>query len=120
MLAILQSVGSTGNLSLSEIGISIGSVVAFIAVTIIVGSKTIPRVVNFIGRPNKPDLLIITILGIVFVLSYIAYEIGISIATGAFFAGVLIAESKVQVVSKVLATPIRDMFATLFLFQLVH
>lgn len=114
MLAILQSLGSTGNLSISEIGISVGSVIAFIAAMIIVGSKIIPRVVNFIGRLNKPDLLIITILGIVFSLSYIAYEIGISIATGAFFAGVLIAESKVQVVSKVMATPIRDMFAALF------
>jgi CPA2 family monovalent cation:H+ antiporter-2 len=114
MLAILQSLGSTGNLSISEIGISVGSVIAFIAAMIIVGSKIVPRVVNFIGRLNKPDLLIITILGIVFSLSYIAYEIGISIATGAFFAGVLIAESKVQVVSKVMATPIRDMFAALF------
>jgi monovalent cation:H+ antiporter-2, CPA2 family len=114
MLAILQSLGSTGNLSMSEIGISVGSVIAFIAAMIIVGSKIVPRVVNFIGRLNKPDLLIITILGIVFSLSYIAYEIGISIATGAFFAGVLIAESKVQVVSKVMATPIRDMFAALF------
>lgn len=114
MLAILQSLGSTGNLSISEIGISVGSVIAFIAAMIIVGSKIVPRVVNFIGRLNKPDLLIITILGIVFSLSYIAYEIGISIATGAFFAGVLIAESKVQVVSKVMTTPIRDMFAALF------
>jgi CPA2 family monovalent cation:H+ antiporter-2 len=114
MLAILQSLGSTGNLSISEIGISVGSVIAFIAAMIIVGSKIVPRVVNFIGRLNKPDLLIITILGIVFSLAYIAYEIGISIATGAFFAGVLIAESKVQVVSKVMATPIRDMFAALF------
>src|SRR5215216_6169486 len=113
MLAILQSLGSTGNLSISEIGISVGSVLAFIAAMIIVGSKIVPRVVNFIGRLNKPDLLIITILGIVFSLSYIAYEIGISIATGAFFAGVLIAESKVRVVSKVMATPIRDMFAAL-------
>jgi CPA2 family monovalent cation:H+ antiporter-2 len=114
MLAILQSIGSTGHLSMMEIGISVGSVLAFISGTIIIGSKTVPRIVNFIGRLNKPDLLIITILGIVFALSYIAYEIGISIATGAFFAGVLIAGSKVQVVTKVMATPIRDMFAALF------
>ena len=49
-----------------------------------------------------------------FGLSFVAYEIGISVATGAFFAGVLIAESKVHSVTKVLATPIRDMFAALF------
>jgi monovalent cation:H+ antiporter-2, CPA2 family len=114
MLAILQSIASTGHLSMTEIGISVGSVLVFIFGTIIIGSKIVPRIVNFIGRLNKPDLLIITILGIVFTLSYIAYEIGISIATGAFFAGVLIAGSKVQVVTKVMATPIRDMFTALF------
>ena len=100
---------------MTEIGISVGSVLVFIFGTIIIGSKIVPRIVNFIGRLNKPDLLIITILGIVFTLSYIAYEIGISIATGAFFAGVLIAGSKVQVVTKVMATPIRDMFAAALL-----
>jgi CPA2 family monovalent cation:H+ antiporter-2 len=53
-------------------------------------------------------------LGVTFGICYIAFEIGISVAAGAFFAGVLIAESKVHAVSKVLATPIRDMFAALF------
>ena len=47
-------------------------------------------------------------------ISFTAYQLGISVATGAFFAGVLIAESKSHSVSRVLATPIRDMFAALF------
>jgi CPA2 family monovalent cation:H+ antiporter-2 len=53
-------------------------------------------------------------LGIAFGLSFIAYEIKISVATGAFFAGVLIAESKVHSVTRVIATPIKDMFAAIF------
>jgi CPA2 family monovalent cation:H+ antiporter-2 len=36
------------------------------------------------------------------------------VATGAFFAGVLIAESKVQSVTRVLATPLKDMFGAIF------
>jgi monovalent cation:H+ antiporter-2, CPA2 family len=59
-------------------------------------------------------LLIVTVLGIAFGLSFIAYEIRISVATGAFFAGVLIAESKVHSVTRVIATPIKDMFAAIF------
>jgi monovalent cation:H+ antiporter-2, CPA2 family len=114
MLAILQSVASTGQLSISELGVSIGTVLAFIAGVIILGSKTIPRFVNYVGRTNQHDLLIITVLGIAFGLSFIAYEIKISVATGAFFAGVLIAESKVHSVTRVIATPIKDMFAAIF------
>jgi CPA2 family monovalent cation:H+ antiporter-2 len=58
--------------------------------------------------------LVVVILALVFSLSFIAYQLGISVAAGAFFAGVLIAESKSHSVSRVLATPIRDMFAALF------
>jgi len=116
MLAILQSTTSTGGgqLSIGDLAISILSVLAFIGGVLFIGSKVVPKFVNYIGSTNQPDLLIVAILGVAFGLSFVAYEIGISVATGAFFAGVLIAESKVHSVTKVLATPIRDMFAALF------
>jgi K+:H+ antiporter len=118
ILAILQSVGSTGNVSSSSLfpnlAVSVGTVLAFIAGVLILGSKTIPRFVNYIGKTNQHDLLIVAVLGVAFGLSFIAQEIGISVATGAFFAGVLIAESKVHSVTKVLATPLKDMFAAIF------
>jgi monovalent cation:H+ antiporter-2, CPA2 family len=123
MLAILQSVGSTGNVSSSSslssllipnLAVSVGTVLAFIAGVLIIGSKTIPKFVNYIGKTNQHDLLIVAVLGVAFGLSFIAQEIGISVATGAFFAGVLIAESKVHSVTKVLATPLKDMFAAIF------
>ncbi len=114
MLAILQSVSTTGQVFGSELAITIGTVIVFIAGVLFVGSKTIPKFINFVGRTNQHDVLVVTILGVAFGLSFIAYEIGISVATGAFFAGVLIAESKVHAVTRVLATPIKDMFAALF------
>jgi CPA2 family monovalent cation:H+ antiporter-2 len=113
-LAVLQSVASTNSFSMFKVGASIVVVLGFIIGALLIGSKTVPKIINYVGRLNKPDVLIVCILGVVFGLSYVAFEIGISIATGAFFAGVLIAESKVQVVSKVMATPIRDMFSALF------
>lgn len=114
MLAILQSVSTTGHVIGTELAITIGTVIVFIAGVLFVGSKTIPKFINFVGRTNQHDVLVVTILGVAFGLSFIAYEIGISVATGAFFAGVLIAESKVHAVTRVLATPIKDMFAALF------
>ena len=116
ILAILQSITSTeaSQVSIGELVVSILSVLAFIGGILYIGSRVVPRLVNYIGSTNQPDLLIVAVLGVAFGLSFVAYEIGISVATGAFFAGVLIAESKVHSVTKVLATPIRDMFAALF------
>jgi monovalent cation:H+ antiporter-2, CPA2 family len=114
MLAILQSVGSTGGLSFADVGISVGITLAFIVGVLVIGSKTVPKLVDRVSKTNQHDVLVVVILALVFGLSYIAYQLGISVAAGAFFAGVLIAESKSHSVSRVLATPIRDMFAALF------
>jgi monovalent cation:H+ antiporter-2, CPA2 family len=114
MLAILQSASSTGGLSFADIGISVGITLAFIVGVLVVGSKTVPRMVDYVSRTNQHDVLVVIFLAVVFGLSFIAYQLGISVATGAFFAGVLIAESKSHSVSRVLATPIRDMFAAIF------
>ena len=114
MLAILQSTSSTGGLSFADIGISVGITLAFIIGVLAIGSKTVPRMVDYVSRTNQHDVLVVIFLAVVFGLSFIAYQLGISVATGAFFAGVLIAESKSHSVSRVLATPIRDMFAALF------
>lgn len=114
MLAVLQSIASTESLSFTEIGISIGFIAAFIIGAIVVGTRTIPRYVNIIERTRHNEFLIIATLGVAFGLSVIAFKLGISVATGAFFAGVLVAGTKMRLTTKNLATPIRDMFAALF------
>jgi monovalent cation:H+ antiporter-2, CPA2 family len=114
MLAILQSVSSTGGLYGIELVTSIGTVLAFIGGALFIGSKTVPKFVNLIGKTNQHDVLVVAILGVAFGLSFLAFEIGISVATGAFFAGVLIAESKVHSVTRVLTSPLKDMFGAIF------
>jgi monovalent cation:H+ antiporter-2, CPA2 family len=114
MLAVLQSVSTSGDLSLVDILISISITMAFIFGVLLLGSKIIPKLINFIGKFHQHEVLLLVVLGLAFGLSFISYQIGISVATGAFFAGVLIAESKLHAVTRILATPIRDMFGAIF------
>ena len=114
IFAILQSTSISGTVSLTEIVMPIGLTVAFIAAVLIVGSKIIPRLVDFVARTNQSDVLVVTVLGLAFGFAYISNIMGISVAVGAFFAGVLIAESKSHSVTSILTTPIRDMFVALF------
>ncbi len=114
IFAILQSVGTTGVISLTEIVMPIGLTIIFIAGVLIVGSKTIPPLVDFVARTNHSDVLVVAVLGLAFGFAYISNLLGISVAVGAFFAGVLIAESKSHAVTSILTTPIRDMFVALF------
>jgi monovalent cation:H+ antiporter-2, CPA2 family len=114
MLAVLQSVSTSGDLSIVDILISISITMIFIFGVLLLGSKIIPKLINFIGKFHQHEVLLLVVLGLAFGLSFLSYQIGISVAIGAFFAGVLIAESKVHAVTRILATPIRDMFGALF------
>ena len=114
MLAVLQSVSTSGDLSIIDILISISITLAFIFGVLLLGSKIIPKLINFIGKFHQHEVLLLVVLGVAFGLSFLSYQIGISVATGAFFAGVLVAESKVHAVTRILATPIRDMFGAIF------
>lgn len=114
LLAVLQSVASTGDLTINEVGVSVILVIAFIVGAIVLGSKIVPKCVDLVGRTGHNELLMIAILGVAFGLSFIAFKLDISVATGAFFAGVLVAESKMRVATKIMALPIRDMFGALF------
>jgi monovalent cation:H+ antiporter-2, CPA2 family len=118
MLAVLESIASIGNLSVGEFGILVGVFVAFISGALYLGSKTAPRLVDGMGKMNQYDLILITVLAVAFGLAFIADLIGISVATGAFSAGVLVAESKVQSIAKIITMPLRDMFGALFIVSL--
>jgi CPA2 family monovalent cation:H+ antiporter-2 len=114
IFALLHSTTVTGNISIVEILIPIGITIAFIAGVLIIGSRTIPRLVDFVARTNQSDVLVVAVLGLAFGFAYVSNLLGISVAVGAFFAGVLIAESKSHAVTSILTTPIRDMFVALF------
>ncbi len=114
LLAIFQSAGASGEISINEIIISVGITLGFIAGVLVVGSKIVPRLMDVVARTNQHDVLIVAAVGVAFALAYISFQLGISVAAGAFFAGVLIAESRSHAVTSVLANPVKDIFAALF------
>jgi CPA2 family monovalent cation:H+ antiporter-2 len=122
ILAILQSVaaagGSSNDLSIVSIAISIGVVGAFIASILVIGSKYMPPIIDRVGRTNNYTLLLIVILALAFGLSFIAQGLGLSVATGAFLAGVLVAESKSASVTRIMTVPLRDMFGAIFFISI--
>ena len=117
-LGVMQSVITVGTVSYFDILISLSIVAGFIGGIIIIGSKFVPRVIDRAGRTNDYALLLITILGLAFGLSFIANGLGMSVVIGAFLAGVLVAESKSAAVARIITIPLRDMFAALFFISI--
>jgi monovalent cation:H+ antiporter-2, CPA2 family len=119
-LGVLQSVAvnPAGEVSILEIIISIGIVGAFIGSILILGSKFIPDIIDKIGKNNDYALLLIVILGLAFGMAFVSKGLGLSVATGAFLAGVLVAESKSANIARVITIPLRDVFAAIFFISI--
>jgi CPA2 family monovalent cation:H+ antiporter-2 len=115
LLTVFQATArSSGQISIPVIGLSIGITIAFIFGVLIIGSRIIPKLLDIIAKTNQHDVLIVASVGLAFGMAFLAYQLGVSVAAGAFFAGVLVAESKSHSVTSVLSMPVKDIFAALF------
>jgi monovalent cation:H+ antiporter-2, CPA2 family len=119
-LGVFQSIAANagGEVSILHITFSIAIVAAFVGSLLIFGSKFIPTIIDKVGKTNDYAMLLIVILGLAFGLSFVAKGLGLSVATGAFLAGVIVAESKSAAIAKVLTIPLRDVFAALFFISI--
>jgi monovalent cation:H+ antiporter-2, CPA2 family len=114
MLGILQSTALTGHLSFDQIAFSLILVLVFIGGTLTIGSRTIPKAVDRLHATGLDEIFLIAILGVAFSLAIISSLIGISVATGSFLAGVLVAESKAQGDAHRLVAPLKQVFGAIF------
>jgi K+:H+ antiporter len=119
-LGVFQSIAAdaSGEVSILHIIFSIAIVAAFVGSLLIFGSKFIPNIIDKVGKTNDYAMLLVVILGLAFGLSFVAKGLGLSVATGAFLAGVIVAESKSAAIAKVLTIPLRDVFAALFFISI--
>ncbi|MCE2811018.1 MAG: cation:proton antiporter [Planctomycetaceae bacterium] len=79
------------------------------------GSKFIPKILHRIAQTRSRELFTLTILVIVLGLALISSKgFGVSMALGAFLAGVVIGQSDFSVRATTDALPMRDAFAALF------
>jgi monovalent cation:H+ antiporter-2, CPA2 family len=116
--AVNTSIEMTNLSSILQVLVSTGIVAAFVGGILIFGSRYLPNLVDKIGKTNDYALLLIVILGLAVGLSFGASLLGLSVATGAFLAGVLVAESKSANAARVITTPIRDVFAAVFFISI--
>jgi len=114
LLALLPSIAAGSSPSVSEMSLTVGKILLFIVGTMVIGSLVVPRAFTVVDRINKAEVLIVTSLGLCFGLSVLAHALGLSMAIGAFLAGVLLAEAGCcEKVARLIA-PIKDMFAAMF------
>ncbi len=101
-----------------DIGVAAGWLILKIILVIFVvlygGRYLIPKVVELVARTKSKELFIMTIMLICFAVAWATHTLGLSLALGAFFAGLIISESdyKHQAAGNIL--PFREIFISFF------
>ena len=97
------------------LGITIGKVAAFVAFMLIVGRRVIPWLLHYIAHTGSRELFRLSVLAIALGVAYgAAVLFDVSFALGAFFAGMMLAESELSSQAASETLPLRDAFAVLF------
>lgn len=100
---------------LTTLTITMGKVIAFVAVMLIFGKRAIPWILEKIAATGSRELFGICVLAIAlgFALGS-TYLFGVSFALGAFFAGMMLAESPLNHRVAEESLPLRELFSVLF------
>ncbi len=114
LIASLESVALVGTVSIESVVLVAVVAGGLIIGTFTIGRKVIPPLIDKVASAENREILLLSVLGVCFGYALLANIVGLSVAIGAFLAGVLVAESKSSEVSKILSSPIKDMFVAIF------
>lgn len=114
LISSLQSIALVGSVSIESVLVVVLVATGLIAGTFTLGTKIIPPLIDRVAASEHREILLLSVLGVCFGYALLANIVGLSVAIGAFLAGVLVAESKSAEVAKILSSPIKDMFVAIF------
>jgi monovalent cation:H+ antiporter-2, CPA2 family len=119
VLVVLPALGTTGSEGESSVlataGIALIKLVVLGLVVAVVGTRVVPWLLLRVARLRSPELFTLTVLVMSIAVATAAYAaFGVSMALGAFLAGMLVGQSKFSHQAGADMLPLRDAFAVLF------
>jgi len=118
MMVILPALGHSEVSLLATLGVAVLEAVLFLVAMLVLAIWVLPWVMKRVAGVRSRELFLLVVVGLGLGLAFGTYHFGLSVALGAFVAGLLIGESEYvhQALAEVI--PLRDIFATLFFASL--
>ncbi|TIN36782.1 MAG: Kef family K(+) transporter [Mesorhizobium sp.] len=110
LLSLPASFGVWGIVSMT-----LAKVAAFVVVMLVVGRRVIPWILHYVAHTGSRELFRLAVLAIALGVAFGAAKLfGVSLALGAFFAGMIMSESELSHRAAEESLPLRDAFSVLF------
>jgi monovalent cation:H+ antiporter-2, CPA2 family len=114
MTILLPTLGNVTGERLIGVAWGLGKAALILVPVVLVAYKAVPALIRRVLGTGDPELLVLVALALSFVTAAITEAVGLSLALGAFLAGLLVCESSDahKTISHLL--PMRDAFVALF------
>ena len=113
-LMILLPALSDPAAGVTRVVLATGRAVLLLALTVVVATRVVPRVLALVARWNSRELFLLTTVAVALGVGYAAWSFGLSVALGAFIAGLVVNESDYGHEAFSNIVPLRDVFGMVF------
>jgi CPA2 family monovalent cation:H+ antiporter-2 len=113
LMIVLPELSDPGG-GLSKVVIAAVRATLLLGVIVLFSTRVVPRLMAWVARWNSRELFFLSTITLAVGVGYVAFVFGLSMALGAFVAGLVVNESEYahQALSDVI--PLRDLFGMLF------
>ena len=114
MVVVLPTLAGGGEGLLTELALAAIKALAVLLGAYLLGARAVPWLLSHVAIGRSRELFLLTVVGLALGTALVTSFAGLSLAFGAFLAGLVVSESeyRTQVVAEVL--PLRDLFVALF------
>lgn len=113
MLVVPMMAGESENLGLSILSLFIKSIIV-LAITIVSARYIVPRLMHAVAKTNSKELFLLVTITLCFAVAWLTSEAGLSLALGAFMAGLIVSESEYSHQATSIILPFRELFTSFF------
>jgi CPA2 family monovalent cation:H+ antiporter-2 len=120
MVLIIPRLGSNQDPATvwTDIGIALGSAAAVMVAALVISKLLVPRLLNWVDASRSRDVFLLSVLTICMGTAWLTSLAGMSLALGAFLAGMVVADTDYQHRAMGEMIPLRDAFMSIFFVSL--
>jgi CPA2 family monovalent cation:H+ antiporter-2 len=114
LTVLLPTLGMAGNGQLLGVALALGKGLLILAPVALLAYKFVPPLMSWVARMKNEELALLVTLALGFATAALTQAVGLSLALGAFLAGVMISGSEQAHETLARVLPLRDAFVALF------
>jgi CPA2 family monovalent cation:H+ antiporter-2 len=108
-----------GNSPFASALMTLFKIIMFVILMMFVGRKILPKILKAIVKTNSRELFTLAIVSAAVTISFFSAKLfSVSMALGAFFAGMILKESEFSKRAELDSLPLRDLFSILFFISI--